>query len=111
MASLLYLILFLLFVCISYYFTYYPTNKLQAAVRETDRENDIIKQRNDEIPSRLLNATIFTDESTVDKVQIHLYYNSNIGKVIMSYNGSKYTFNLYDNNDIRTLLPILLLSK
>ncbi|AOP31557.1 entry/fusion complex component [Skunkpox virus] len=111
MASLLYLILFLLFVCISYYFTYYPTNKLQAAVMETDRENDIFRKRNEEIPTRSLDAAIFTDASTVVSAQIHLYYNSNIGKIIMSYNGRKYTFNLYDDNDIRTLLPILLLSK
>ncbi|SNB56506.1 CPXV089 protein [Cowpox virus] len=111
MASLLYLILFLLFVCISYYFTYYPTNKLQAAVLETDRENAIIRQRNDEIPTRTLDTAIFTDASTVASAQIHLYYNSNIGKIIMSLNGKKHTFNLYDDNDIRTLLPILLLSK
>ncbi|AAA48066.1 unknown [Vaccinia virus WR] len=111
MASLLYLILFLLFVCISYYFTYYPTNKLQAAVMETDRENAIIRQRNDEIPTRTLDTAIFTDASTVASAQIHLYYNSNIGKIIMSLNGKKHTFNLYDDNDIRTLLPILLLSK
>ncbi|DAD53194.1 TPA_asm: integral component of the virus entry fusion complex [Vaccinia virus] len=111
MASLLYLILFLLFVCISYYFTYYPTNKLQAAVMETDRENAIIIQRNDEIPTRTLDTAIFTDASTVASAQIHLYYNSNIGKIIMSLNGKKHTFNLYDDNDIRTLLPILLLSK
>ncbi|QED21265.1 Virus fusion complex [Borealpox virus] len=111
MASLLYLILFLLFVCISYYFTYYPTNKLQAAVMETDRENDIIRQRNEEIPTRTLDAAIFTDASTVSSAKIHLYYNSNIGKIMMSLNGKKYTFNLYNDNDIRTLLPILLLSK
>ncbi|ABD97648.1 IMV membrane protein [Taterapox virus] len=111
MTSLLYLILFLLFVCISYYFTYYPTNKLQAAVMETDRENAIIRQRNDEIPTRTLDTAIFTDASTVASAQIHLYYNSNIGKIIMSLNGKKHTFNLYDDNDIRTLLPILLLSK
>ncbi|AEN03647.1 essential protein [Yokapox virus] len=111
MASLLYFILFLLFVCISYYFTYYPTNKLESSVREIDIENEIIKERNEEIPSRLLDAVIFTDSSTIDKSLIHLYYNSNMGNVIMSYKGSKYTFNLYDNNDIRTLLPILLLSK
>ncbi|AAA60812.1 IMV membrane protein [Variola virus] len=111
MASLLYFILFLLFVCISYYFTYYPTNKLQAAVMETDRENAIIIQRNDEIPTRTLDTAIFTDASTVASAQIYLYYNSNIGKIIMSLNGKKHTFNLYDDNDIRTLLPILLLSK
>ncbi|AUL80500.1 hypothetical protein [Vaccinia virus] len=52
MSCLLYPILFLLFVCISHYFTYDPTNKLQAAVMETDRENAIIRQRNDEIPTR-----------------------------------------------------------
>ncbi|UYE97798.1 Entry/fusion complex component [Monkeypox virus] len=111
MASLFYFILFLLFVFISYYFTYYPTNKLQAAVMETDRENAIIRQRNEEIPTRTLDTAIFTDASTVSSAQIHLYYNSNIGKIIMSLNGKKHTFNLYDDNDIRTLLPILLLSK
>ncbi|AUL80198.1 putative elongation factor G2R-like [Vaccinia virus] len=111
MASLLYLLLFLLFVCMSYYFTYYPTNKLQAAVMETDRENAIIRQRNDEIPIRTLDTAIFTYASTVASAQIHLYYNSNIGKNIMSLNGKKHTFDLYDDNDIRTLLRILLLSK
>lgn len=54
---------------------------------ETDRENAIIRQRNDEIPTRTLDTAIFTDASTVASAQIHLYYNSNIGKIIMSLNG------------------------
>ncbi|WRO05068.2 Entry/fusion complex component, partial [Monkeypox virus] len=50
------------------------------------------------IPTRTLDTAIFTDASTVSSAQIHLYYNSNIGKIIMSLNGKKHTFNLYDDN-------------
>ncbi|AFU79148.1 m46L [Myxoma virus] len=111
MASpLIYLLFFIIFLVLTYYFNKHPTNKLKLSVDKLNRENKIIKQRDDAFPV-VLNTTVFTRPETPVPTKVHTYYDSATGVVTMLSNNKKRIFRLDFDDDVRTLLPILLLSK
>ncbi|QEJ80092.1 entry-fusion complex component [Sheeppox virus] len=110
MACFFYLISFIFFLLLLYYFSYYPTNKLLMSVKQKNEENNVIKNINNTFPTSL-NSIIFSKPESLSLTKIDTYYDSLSGTVTAISNNKKYVFNLYFDEDIRTLLPILLLSK
>ncbi|ABI99044.1 hypothetical protein DpV84gp061 [Deerpox virus W-1170-84] len=111
MASpLIYIFFFIIFLLVTYYFMYYPTNKLQLSVTRLNLENQLLKKRDDVFPSSL-NTLIFLNNEKFIPSTVNTYYNSSSGTVTVVSDNKKRVFRLDFDEDVRTLLPILLLSK
>ncbi|AAL69787.1 SPV049 hypothetical protein [Swinepox virus] len=109
-SSLLHLFFFIIFLIILYFINYYPTNKLQMSLKNLNTENIIIKQQNNNIPT-FLDTIIFTKPESAIPTRVNVYYDSALGIVTILENNKKRIFRLDFEEDVRTLLPILLLSK
>ncbi|ABQ43526.1 hypothetical protein [Tanapox virus] len=111
MASfLVYLLFFIIFIVIAYYINYYPTNKLQIAVKNLNYEYQIYKQQDNDFPQKL-NTLFFLDKQKFVSEEVNAYYNSSIGIVTLLTKSKKLLFNINFSDDVSALLPILLLSK
>ncbi|APG58266.1 protein G3 [BeAn 58058 virus] len=109
-SSLIIVLFFIIFFVFVYYFLYKPTNKLHILIDKINLYNEKIKKQNDILP-KTMNSIIFSNGNPVNE-NINLYYDSLLETVTLLYgNNKKYTFNLRHDEDIATLLPILLLSK
>ncbi|ADT91084.1 MV entry-fusion complex protein [Cotia virus SPAn232] len=109
-SSLIIVLFFIIFFVFVYYFLYKPTNKLQIITDKINSCNKKIKKQNDILP-KTINSVIFSNGNPVNE-NINLYYDSLSENVTILYGiNKKYTFNLRHDEDIATLLPILLLSK
>ncbi|QHR82590.1 MV entry-fusion complex protein [Brazilian porcupinepox virus 1] len=109
-SSLLYLVFFVIFLVILYYFMYKPTNKLQLLVNKINNENNIIKERNEKVP-KFIDTSIFLSSDKPTETKANLYYDSASGIFTLLSDSKKYIFRLDTDEDVRSLLPILLLSK
>ncbi|AAR07407.1 51L [Yaba monkey tumor virus] len=111
MASLLTnLLFFIVFIIIAYCINYYPTNKLQMAVKNLNYEYEVRKQQDTNFPQKL-NTIIFSDKEEFISDNVRAYYNASTGTVAVLTSSKKLLFNVNFDDDVSALLPILLLSK
>ncbi|AWU47096.1 Entry/fusion complex component [Sea otter poxvirus] len=107
---LIYAILFILFVLITYIMFVYPTNKLQLAINEINKIHSDQNNIDKSLPNTL-NTVIFQDFDKALYTIANVYVDSKKNQVTIKYSKTKKIFNIDSYIDMQTLLPILLLSK
>ncbi|QDJ95023.1 entry-fusion complex component [Hypsugopox virus] len=110
MTSLIYFIFFVIFIVLAYFLSYYPTNKLQLSIVELERENKQFKEIDNTFPASF-NTILFSKGNEYTNSNINTYYNSQLKTITVNVNSKKQIFYLDNEDDVHTLLPILLLSK
>ncbi|QHG62611.1 entry [Cetacean poxvirus 1] len=87
-----------------------PMNKLQSSLKELNKEDILFKQFDNEIVIGNT-TTLFTDKDTITSSNLKAIFDSRNNKVTIITKLGKQIFNFNSSIDVRTLLPILLLSK
>ncbi len=80
------------------------------SIKELNLENQTFIDYNKTIPDKLI-TTLFLDSNNVVVSDVDLLFDSEKESVTMTYKKGKRKFDLSEEGDVKSLLPILLLSK
>ncbi|CCD83228.1 conserved hypothetical pox protein [Squirrelpox virus] len=104
-------VLFTIFVALAYLLNYYPMNKMHMSLDRLRRATEARRAAAETVPERPRHAVVFPDPATPVPTTVRARLDPYSGDVTVSWPKNRRQFKLGEDEDVRTLLPILLLSK